>query len=116
MEKKTRFVRSQEAQADTVEESQKLAPYTNECRFSVKVGNKPETKILNGFSVVCFACYHWQPKNKPQLPLSAMVYDQELQKKALELKQGQSVVVCAKLGYDVHNGVAKLFLFIDQIQ
>lgn len=115
MEKKTRFVKSEEAKADVEESSQKLAPYTNQCSFSVKVGNKPETKSISGYQVVAFTGYHWQPKGKPQIALTILIYDEERQKQALDLKQGQSLVVSGKLGYDVHNGVAKLFLFVDTI-
>lgn len=115
MEKRTRFVKSEEAKADVIEQTQKLAPYTNSCQFSVKVGNTPEQKTLNGYHVTTFTGYHWQPKGKPQVPFTILIYDEGLQKQALELKQGQSIVVSGKLGYDVHNSLAKLFLFVDSI-
>jgi hypothetical protein len=115
MEKKTRFVRTEEAKADTGEQGHRLAPYTNSCQLSVKAGNSPEQKTLNGYQVVTFTGYHWQPKSRPQMPLTVMVYDGDLQETAKQLAIGQSLVVSGKLGYDVHNGVAKLFVFADRL-
>jgi hypothetical protein len=115
MEKKTQFVRTEEAKADTGEQSHKLAPYTNSCQLSVKVGNTPEQKTLNGYQVTTFTGYHWQPKSRPQMSLTVMVYDGDLQETAKQLTIGQSLVVSGKLGYDVHNGVAKLFLLTDSL-
>jgi hypothetical protein len=116
MDKRTRFVRSEEGKADSTEQSSNLAPYTNQCRFSVKLGENPIQKPVNGYQLVTFSACHWQPKNKPALWLACLVYDQEVQKQALLLKQGQSIVVAGKLGYDIHNGVAKLFLFVDAME
>lgn len=114
MEKRTRFVKT-EVKAEITEEAQKLTPYTNHLSLSVKVGNKPAPKDMNGYQVVTFSVYHWQPRNKPNIPFTVLIYDQELQEQAMFLKQGQSLVISGKLGYDVHNGIAKLFLFVDGI-
>jgi hypothetical protein len=115
MEKRTRFVKIESPKADVIEQTQNLAPYTNTCSFSVKVGNTPEQKTLNGYQVVTFTGYHWQPKHKPQVPFTILIYDQDLQKQALELKQGQSLVVSGKLGYDVHSGLVKLFILVNTL-
>jgi hypothetical protein len=116
MDKKTRFVKSEEAKADVVEQTQKLAPYTNQCRFSVKLGEKPTQKPVNGYQLVSFSACHWQPKGKPVMWMQCLVYDERVQQTAMLLTQGQSIVISGKLGYDVHNGVAKLFLFVDTIE
>lgn len=115
MEKKrTQFVKT-EVKADS-DESNQLAPYTNECTLSVRIGSKPETKQLNGYTLVQCSVYHWQPKGRPQVPMTAMIYDATLQERTLQLRIGQSLVMSGKLGYDVHqNGIVKLFLLVDTI-
>ncbi len=113
--RQTRFVKVESPKSVESSEASTLAPYTNSCTFSVRLGENPTPKELNGYRVVAFSACHWQPKGKPAMWMQCYVYDQRLQEQTLTLKQGQSLVVSGKLGYDTHQGIAKLFLFIDGI-
>lgn len=116
MDKKhTRFVKVESPKSESSEQTSTLAPYTNTCTFSIRLGENPTSKELNGYRVVAFSACHWQPKGKPVMWMQCYVYDEDLQKQTLQLKQGQSFVASGKLGYDSHQGIAKLYLFIDRI-